>query len=204
MTTFGRLYHSLLPQYWWQAGKYCLCKGTVISLWKQLEFLLVSWVHSALQHTQNLQHYASPNLYTDQPIKQMMSVNWGLCLSPHWQSYSHLARPGLFSSPFLGWGICPGVPGTIVDFHPPILCIPWNMQTVLFYFIHGYILTSWWIYVICVNISFNSSPPGQNGHYFGRWQFQMHFFYKSDRIRFEFHWNLFPEVQLTISQHWFR
>ena len=27
---------------------------------------------------------------------------------------------------------------------------------------------------------------------------------KMMEFRFEFHWNLFPEVQLTISQHWFR
>ena len=27
---------------------------------------------------------------------------------------------------------------------------------------------------------------------------------KSVRLRFEFHWSLFPRVQLTISQHWFR
>ena len=37
-------------------------------------------------------------------------------------------------------------------------------------------------------------PPGQNGCYFGRQQFEMHYLNDSDRI---------PIVLLTISQHWF-
>ena len=67
-------------------------------------------------------------------------------------------------------------------FSLPILCFPWNMQTGFFYVVYGYTLTSWWIVVIYVNISFNSSRLGQNDHYFGRWQFQMHFFYENDVI----------------------
>ena len=30
------------------------------------------------------------------------------------------------------------------------------------------------------------------------------FFYENDRIQIKFHWNMFTEVQLTITQHWFR
>ena len=34
--------------------------------------------------------------------------------------------------------------------------------------------------------------------------FKCIFLDENDKIRFEFHWNVFPLVQLTISQHWFR
>ena len=34
--------------------------------------------------------------------------------------------------------------------------------------------------------------------------FKCIFLDENDEIRFEFHWNVFPEVQLTISQHWIR
>ena len=40
---------------------------------------------------------------------------------------------------------------------------------------------------------------------FSRPHFQMHFReWKIYRFRVRFQWNLFPRVQLTISQHWFR
>ena len=29
--------------------------------------------------------------------------------------------------------------------------------------------------LVCLHLPLNSSPPGQNGHYFGRWHFQMNF-----------------------------
>ena len=160
-----------------QAGKLCLCNGTACSLWKQLEFLLVSWVHSALQHTQNPLHYAS-SIY-----RQTNQSNKWLC---QWIG-GHVCYP--IYSPTATW---PGQDCLAVHlwdegfaqennwdhclFSLPILCFPWNMQTGFFYVIYGYTLTSRWIVVIYVNISFNSSRLGQNDHYFGRWQFWMHFF----------------------------
>ena len=39
---------------------------------------------------------------------------------------------------------------------------------------------------------------------FFRRHFQMHFFMKMHTFRLRFHWSLFPRVQLTIFQHWFR
>ena len=63
--------------------------------------------------------------------------------------------------------------------------------------------TVWWTSFNC--FSLYSYPPGQNGHHFGRRHFQMHFLeWKWKRFWFKFHWNLFPGVQLTINQYWFR
>ena len=53
----------------------------------------------------------------------------------------------------------------------------------------------WWL---------NSSPSGQNGRHCGRQHFQLNFFKKMIEFWFKFHWSLFPGVQLTIRQHWFR
>ena len=48
---------------------------------------------------------------------------------------------------------------------------------------------------------FNSSPPGQNGRYFGRRHFQIHFLVE---LRFKFHWNISLGVQMTAGPHRFR
>ena len=51
---------------------------------------------------------------------------------------------------------------------------------------------------------FNSSFPRQNGLQFGRQHFNVFSWMEMIEFRLKFHWNLFPGVQLTISQHCFR
>ena len=59
------------------------------------------------------------------------------------------------------------------------------------------------LYYSCCTL-YNLSPPGQNGHHVGRRHFSNAFSWKKMiKFLFKFHWNLFPWVQLTISQHWF-
>ena len=54
-------------------------------------------------------------------------------------------------------------------------------------------------------LSISWSPLGQNGRHIGRRQISNAFSWmKMIEFQFEFHLNLFPGVQLTISQHWFR
>ena len=55
------------------------------------------------------------------------------------------------------------------------------------------------------NLSFNSFPPGQNGRHFARQYFLDAFSWmKSILFWLKFHRSLFPRVQLTMTQHWFR
>ena len=58
------------------------------------------------------------------------------------------------------------------------------------------ILPDWRIF------QFNSSPPGSNGHHFHRRHVQM-YCHEWSPLSSEFHWSLFPRVQLIIFQHWF-
>ena len=52
---------------------------------------------------------------------------------------------------------------------------------------------------------FNSSPPWTKWPPFWQTTFSNAFSWmKRIKIGFKFHWNLFPGVQLTINQHWFR
>ena len=62
---------------------------------------------------------------------------------------------------------------------------------------------SWSIQLYCC---INSSPPGQNGRHSACQTTFLNAFswMKMTESQFKFHWNLFPGVQLTISQHWFR
>ena len=54
----------------------------------------------------------------------------------------------------------------------------------------------------------NPLRPRKKRSPFCRWHFQMHFFNEYVHEVYEFwsicHWSLFPRVQLTIFQHWFR
>ena len=51
---------------------------------------------------------------------------------------------------------------------------------------------------------FNSASPGLNGRHFRDDIFICILWMKSFVFWFEFHWCLFPRIQLTINQHWFR
>ena len=60
-------------------------------------------------------------------------------------------------------------------------------------------------YLYATRLLINSSSPGQDGRQFGKRHFQMYFLeMKIYEFWLIFHWNLFPRVELTISQHWFR
>ena len=50
----------------------------------------------------------------------------------------------------------------------------------------------------------NASVPRQNGPILADDILKCIFWMKITEFRFKFHWNLFPGVQLKISQHWFR
>ena len=63
----------------------------------------------------------------------------------------------------------------------------------------------WHSLVFCVYI--NSSHPGQNGHHFADDSFKCICMNEKGFVvssRFQFHWSVFPRVQLTIRPHWFR
>ena len=54
----------------------------------------------------------------------------------------------------------------------------------------------------CIGVlSFNSSPPGQNGHHVSGNTFRC---ILVNELWLKLHWSLFLEVELTIFQHWFR
>ena len=55
-----------------------------------------------------------------------------------------------------------------------------------------------------IHHSINSFPPRQNGCQSGRQHFWMHFHQWKVLYFHQFHWNLFPRIQLVIIQHWFR
>ena len=93
----------------------------------------------------------------------------------------------------------------------------WNMPQTL-YWEKAYDITSansWEVTHIMVSanivfqqlrsLSIISSLPGQNGRHFWQTKFSNAFSWmKVIQFWFKFHWNLFPGIQLTINQNWFR
>ena len=54
------------------------------------------------------------------------------------------------------------------------------------------------------NVDINSLRPRQDGRHFPDDISNAFSWMKMHKFRLIFHWNLFPRVQLTIFQHWFR
>ena len=56
----------------------------------------------------------------------------------------------------------------------------------------------------CPPLQFDSLRPRQNGRHIADDIFKCISFFENVWIPIKFHWSLFPRVQLTIFQHWFR
>ena len=66
-------------------------------------------------------------------------------------------------------------------------------------------LLATWIFTLITPSSYvNSSPPVQNGRHFADDIWGRIFVKEKFVFRLKFHWSLFPRVQLTITQQWFR
>ena len=60
------------------------------------------------------------------------------------------------------------------------------------------------ILLTLINVPINTFRPRQHGRHFADDIWSAFSWMKMFEFRFKFHWILFPRIQLTIFQHWFR
>ena len=156
-------------------------------------------------------------------VENLNSIHWsGHQLSPHWpHSFYHPENPNRLTSPVcVAWL---GKPQSVmcnylaqhVKLRVPTLaeiCSPWIWHVRL-YFIpdqgRGLLRPRWWISPLRIFSilqkyildSWTHLPLDKMAAILANVFF---FFNENDRILIQNWWNLFPAVQLTTRQHWFR